>query len=139
MEFYKIAYEGQVAVIPEGGSLIAHEKTLEVKGADSVLLIMAVGTNYKMEQRVFLESDPKKKLEPYPHPHEKVSAIIENALQYSYGELLQRHTEDYRSLIERAAIDLGPRFLRILSYRIIRMASPIAIWRKCISHTADIC
>ena len=107
MEFYKIAYEGQVAVIPEGGSLIAHEKTLEVKGADSALLIMAVGTNYKMEQRVFLESDPKKKLEPYPHPHEKVSAIIESALQYSYGELLQRHTEDYRSLIERAAIDLG--------------------------------
>ena len=107
MEFYKIAYEGQVAVIPEGGSLIAGEKTISIQGADSALLIMAVGTNYKMEQRVFLEKDPKKKLEPYPHPHEKVTSILESAMGYSYEELLQRHIKDYSALIERAVIDLG--------------------------------
>ena len=107
MEFYSIKYEGQVAVIPEGGTLTAHEKMIEVKDADRVLLLMAVGTNYKMERRVFLEGDPKKKLAPYPHPHEKVTAILENAKKYSFDELLKRHTEDYISLISRAEIDLG--------------------------------
>ncbi len=107
MEFYKIAYEGRIAVISEGGAVIANEKTIDIKGADNALLIMAVGTNYKMERRVFLERDPKKKLEPYPHPHEKVTEIMDRALGYSYEELLQRHVEDYKSLIERAAIDLG--------------------------------
>ena len=107
MEFYKIKYEGQIAVIPEGGSLIQNEKTIEVKGADSVLLIMAVGTNYKMEKRVFLESDPKKKLAPYPHPHERVTSILKNAMKFSYEKLLQRHIEDYSALIARAEIDLG--------------------------------
>jgi len=107
MEFYKIQYEGQVAVIPEGGSLTANEGTLVLKDADSVLLIMAVGTNYKMERRVFLEQDPKKKLAPYPHPHERVSEIIGNARSFSYEELLQRHLADYIPLISRAEIDLG--------------------------------
>lgn len=107
MEFYKIAYEGQVAVIPEGGTVKEKEKTIEIKGADSVTLIMAIGTNYKMERRVFTERDPKKKLEPYAHPHEKVSSILENAKRYSYEALLQRHIADYHALISRAAIDLG--------------------------------
>ena len=107
MEFYKIAYEGQVLVIPEGGTMTSHEKTIDITGADSVLLLMAIGTNYKMERRVFLESDPKKKLAPYAHPHEKVTAILENAKRYSYDALLQRHIEDYQALISRAAIDLG--------------------------------
>jgi len=107
MEFYAIKYEGQVTVIPEGGTLTAREKTVEIKDADSVLLLMAVGTNYKMERRVFLEKDPKRKLAPYPHPHEKVTAILENAKKYSFDELLKRHIEDYASLISRAEIDLG--------------------------------
>lgn len=107
MEFYQIQYEGQIAVIPEGGSLISHEKTIELKDADGVVLIMAVGTNYKMERRVFLERDPKKKLAPYQHPHERVTSIREGAMKYSYGELLQRHTEDYGALISRASVDFG--------------------------------
>ena len=107
MEFYRIAYEGQVIVIPDGGTMTSREKTIDVTGADNVLLIMAIGTNYKMERRVFLESDPKKKLAPYAHPHEKVTAILENAKKYSYDALLQRHIEDYGALISRAVIDLG--------------------------------
>ena len=107
MEYYKIQYEGQVLVIAEGGETVSHEKTVEVKNADNVLILTAIGTNYQMEQRVFLERDPKKKLTPYPHPHEKVSAILENALQYSYETLLERHIEDYFSLISRAKVDFG--------------------------------
>ncbi len=107
MEFYKIQYEGQVLVLPEGGEMISHEKTVEIRNADSVLILTAIGTNYKMERRVFLERDPKKKLAPYPHPHEFVTEILEKAAAYSYEELLTRHKNDYVPLISRAEVDFG--------------------------------
>jgi len=107
MTYYGIKYEGQIAVIPEGGELVTREKSVEVKGADAATVILAVGTNYVAESRVFLESDPKKKLSPYPHPHEKVSAILADARKHSYSELLERHLADYCPIIERASIDLG--------------------------------
>ncbi len=107
MEFYNILFEGQILVIPEDGELFSHEKTVEIKNASSVLILIAVGTNYKMESRVFTEMDPKKKLLPYPHPHTHISEILENAGKFSYETLLKRHISDYTSLIERATIDLG--------------------------------
>ena len=107
MEYYGIQYEGQMTVISDDGEIIAHEKTIEVKNASSAVLIFAVGTNYKFESRVFMERDHRKKLAPYPHPHALVSKIMENALNFSYEELLKRHKKDYFSLISRAVIDLG--------------------------------
>ena len=107
MEFYNILFEGQVLVIPEDGELISHEKTVEIRNASSVLILIAVGTNYKMESRVFTERDPKKKLVPYPHPHDRISETLEKASKFSYEALLERHVTDYSSLIERASLDLG--------------------------------
>ncbi len=107
MEYYGIKYEGQVLVVNSGGEYIEHEKTVEVKGADEVLILVAVATNYRMESRVFLEKDPKKKLAPYPHPHQLVTDIIDNAKKYTYEELLLRHINDYSPLISRTSIDLG--------------------------------
>lgn len=107
MEYYQIQYEGQICVLPQGGSMTTGEQTIEVRGADSAVVLMAVGTNYRMESRVFLESDPKKKLAPYPHPHNMVSEILSAAKQFSYEELKSRHLQDYCPLIQRADIDLG--------------------------------
>ena len=107
MEYYAIQYEGQIYVSVCGGRMEAKEKTIEVKDAQSAVIIMAVGTNYKMESRVFMEKEPKNKLLPYPHPHEYVSGIINNAKKYSYEELLKRHKDDYRPILERASLDLG--------------------------------
>lgn len=107
MEYYGILFEGQIAVICEGGEVIPRENMLEVKNADSAVIIMAAGTNYKFESRVIMERKHAEKLAPYPHPHEKVSAILENAMGYSYEELLLRHKEDYFELISRACVDFG--------------------------------
>ncbi|MBQ8862325.1 MAG: glycoside hydrolase family 95 protein [Clostridia bacterium] len=107
LEYYAIQYEGQIAVLCEGGDVIARENTIEVRNADSAVLLMAVGTNYKMESRVFMERKPREKLAPYPHPHARVSEILANAQKYSYEELRERHKEDYFALISRANVDLG--------------------------------
>jgi hypothetical protein len=107
MDYYGIEYEGQISVNISGGELITHEKSIEVKSADSAIIIIAVGTNYKMESRVFMEPDPKKKLAPYAHPHEMVTEIIDKAEAREYGELLVRHLKDYGALISRAEVDFG--------------------------------
>ena len=107
MEYYAIQYEGQVLVLADGGEVVSHERTIEVKCADRVTILVAIGTNYRMEKRVFTERRPKQKLEPYPHPHDMVTAILENALQYDEHILRARHVEDYFSWISRASVDFG--------------------------------
>ena len=107
MEYYNIQYEGQILVLSEDGEILPHEKTIEIQNASSVTLLIAVGTNYKMESRIFTEREPKKKLSPYPHPHERITEIISKASKFSYETLFERHSEDYSNLIERASINLG--------------------------------
>ncbi len=107
LTYYKIQYEGQIAVLAEGGQAVAGEKGIEVRNANAATLILAVGTNYRLESRVFFEKDPKRKLAPYPHPHERVSAALEAAKALSYRQLVDRHLADYCPIIERASIDLG--------------------------------
>ncbi len=107
MHYYAIKFECQISVSAEGGEIFTCEDFVEVRGADSVVIRVAVGTNYKLESRVFLEDDPKKKLAPYEHPHKRVTAILDNALKCGYEELRARHIADYKALFERAFIDLG--------------------------------
>lgn len=107
MHYYQIFYEGQFKVLLEGGEVIAHRDTLEVKNADSALILIAVGTNYQNESRVYLEEDPKKKLEPYCHPHDKVTQILEEAAKIPYDTLKERHLKDYQALFDRAWVDFG--------------------------------
>ncbi len=107
MEYYAIQFEGLFAVLPEGGEMKAHDGMIDVIGATNATIIAAVGTNYRMESRVFTEGDPKKKLAPYPHPHENVTALIENARTLGYEELRRRHLEDYRALFGRVELSIG--------------------------------
>ena len=106
MDYYNILFEGRLKVIPSGGTITANESTIEVKNCDSALLLFTCATNYKSDSKVFLEKDPKKKLEGFEHPHKKVTEILERATELSYDELYSRHFEDYASLFERADISL---------------------------------
>jgi len=107
MEYYAIQFEGQFRVENEGGELCAHDGVIDVKGADAASIIVAVGTNYRMESRVFTEHDPRAKLAPYPHPHELVSGLIEKAAEKGYEELKKRHMEDYQALFSRVKFSVG--------------------------------
>lgn len=113
MHYYNILFEGQFRVLPQGGSLSVQTNAngehalLRVEGADSALLLIALGTNYQMESRVFLEEDRAKKLAPYPHPHEQVTAILKAACEKPYDALYRRHLTDYTQYFNRAAVDFG--------------------------------
>lgn len=112
LNYYNVQFEGQFKVIPTGGTMSADNDngdngTITVTGADSAVIYIAVGTNYELESRVFTEPDRLKKLEPYPHPHEKVTQIIENVSKKQYEEVKSAHTAEYQKYFNRVRLDLG--------------------------------
>ncbi|WP_405563355.1 glycosyl hydrolase family 95 catalytic domain-containing protein [Polaribacter sp. Asnod6-C07] len=108
MNYYKIKFEGQFKVIPIGGKMNATKKgTIRVSDADSALILIAIGTNYKLDSQIFLTDEPTKKLEGFPDPHKKVTAYLEDASAKSYNELLKNHLADYTNLYNRVNFNLG--------------------------------
>ncbi|MDQ8179567.1 glycoside hydrolase family 95 protein [Pelagicoccus sp. SDUM812005] len=104
---FNVQFEGQFKVIPQGGSMKAKGGTITVSNADSALILIAVGTNYKLDPKVFLTENESEKLDGFPHPHAKVSGYIADAAAKSYEELLANHQADYSELYDRVSIDLG--------------------------------
>ncbi|TCC88563.1 glycoside hydrolase family 95 protein [Pedobacter frigiditerrae] len=113
MEVLNILFEGQFRVIPSGGSMKAlNDETgdngrIVVTDADSAVIVVAVGTNYKLQSKIFLEHNSLKKLDGTVSPHGKVSDILEKATAKNYARLLADHKKDYINLFSRARIDLG--------------------------------
>ena len=112
MQYYNIDYEGQIKVIPIGGTIICKNDEqndhgqIEVVKADSVVILVSIGTNYQMKSSVFLEPDGSQKLKNFPHPHAKVQNNIEEASQKTYSQLLESHLKDYQTLFSRARFNL---------------------------------
>jgi len=113
MGFFNIAYEGQLKIINFGGSKQAINDAnggngkMVISNADSVVILVAVGTNYKLDSSVFTEIDPAKKIALNPSPHEKISNIIADASKKSYNALLKTHLADYHTYFNRVQLDLG--------------------------------
>ncbi len=104
---YMVTQEGQAKVKAVGGTVSVSENGICVENADEATFYFTCGTNYKMESRVFLESDPHKKLEPYADPHVEVTERLDKACEMTYDELYARHIADYRSLFDRVKLDIG--------------------------------
>ncbi|MBO9707406.1 MAG: glycoside hydrolase family 95 protein [Caulobacter sp.] len=111
MDYYGIKFEAQFKVIPQGGVMRTGEGadagSITVRGADSAVVLVALGTNYRLDPKVFLEKDPAAKLAGFPGPHDKVTATLEAAARRSFAALKARHLADYRTLYGRVAFDLG--------------------------------
>ena len=110
---YRVKYEGQFKVIPTGGTVSAATDSdgngcLQVQGADSAIVVIAVGTNYPIgDSAMFTASDKLAELAKYPHPHEKVTEIMAAASAKNYETLLANHQADYKELFGRVKVDLG--------------------------------
>lgn len=87
--------EAQLKVIPKGGELKAEGEMIHVSHADSVTLIFACGTDYKMELPAFRGEDP----------HEAVSQRIQKAAAKGYTALKEDHVKDHSGLFSR--MELG--------------------------------
>jgi alpha-L-fucosidase 2 len=92
-------YEAQMQVLVEGGSLTeGAEGELRVERADSVLILLAAGTDYLEDSTRGWRG---------PEPHAALAAQLQAAAKRPYAELLARHLADYQSLFNRFHLDLG--------------------------------
>ena len=102
---YNVRFEGQLRVFTDG-TLTAEDGALRVENAKETHFVFCCGTNYELRPEVFLERDNRKKLRDFD-PHTIVTERTDAAAAYSYEELKQRHTEDYRGLFDRVSFSLG--------------------------------
>ena len=117
LAYYNLRYEGLYKVMPVGGTMKANENgkgTITVSGADSAVILIAVGTNYRLESNTFL-ADHLQKLDPNEDPHAKVQGYLDAASAKDYETLLNDHRADYCQFFDRAAIDLGGEYLDALT------------------------
>ncbi|WP_372772907.1 glycoside hydrolase N-terminal domain-containing protein [Mangrovibacterium sp.] len=110
IEHFSVNYKGQIKVIPDGGKLSSAQNgdkaEITVSKANSVVLVIAAGTNYKLSNELFLEDVHSKKLDPESLPHEKVSSLINAAVAKGYENLKKTHLQDYQNLFSRVRLTL---------------------------------
>lgn len=90
-----LTYEARARLIASGGKREANESNLGVRGADSVIVLIAMATSYRDFQHV--DGDPAA----------LNKAALDRAATRSFNELLSRHQADHRRLFRRVQIDLG--------------------------------
>ncbi|MFC4313543.1 glycoside hydrolase N-terminal domain-containing protein [Steroidobacter flavus] len=90
-----LTYEARARLIVTGGKKQSNESSVSVRGADSVILLIAMATSYRDYQRV--DGDPAA----------LNKASLDRAAARSFNELLSRHQTDHRRLFRRVQLDLG--------------------------------
>jgi alpha-L-fucosidase 2 len=91
-------YEALVLVAVEGGKIKAEEDALVFDSCDSLTITLAAATSYVMDYARKYKGD---------HPHALVTKQVNRAAKLSWSKLLQTHVEDYQSLYNHVAVDLG--------------------------------
>ncbi|TCO19713.1 alpha-L-fucosidase 2 [Kribbella steppae] len=84
------AVEIRVHVETERGAVRSSDDTFEVAGADSAVLIVAVGTDWAGED-----------------PVRQVEALTTTAVAAGYDGILSAHVDDHAGLMRRVSLDLG--------------------------------
>ena len=107
LSHYNVCAEGRCRFFTKGGKIETLADGIRVEGADEAYAIYVHGSNYKLEPRVFLEGDPKKKLSPYPMPTETVCELLKKAAAKDYEMLLSEHKADYKELYGRVSLSFG--------------------------------
>lgn len=90
-------YESQIKVLNQGGEVRDKEDKIEVSNAESVVIIMTAGTDYKNIFPTYRGEDP----------HAGVTERLNNAVAKGYEELRKSHEADYKNLFNRVKLNLG--------------------------------
>ena len=97
-----LKFAGYLKVLADGGQISkGNDTTLSVNGADSIIIIMSVGTNYKSDATTgydYFEEGA---------PIDKVSGLVNAAVDKGYDELYREHVSDYSELFDRCVINIG--------------------------------
>jgi alpha-L-fucosidase 2 len=90
-----LTYEARARLIVTGAEQQSNDSSISVRGADSVIVLIAMATSYRDYQHV--DGDPAA----------LNKAVLARAASRPFDELLSRHQTDHRRLFRRVQIDLG--------------------------------
>jgi alpha-L-fucosidase 2 len=91
-------YEAQLQILNEGGVLTnASPGKIRFEAADSLTLILSLGTDYKADIAENWRGDD---------PHAAVTQRLDAAVEKSYSTLLARHKADFSSLFDRVTLTI---------------------------------
>ena len=91
----KLRFETRAQVIPDGGTVTHDGPVLQVRGARSVLVLLAAASSFRSP--VDVSGDPRA----------TVRAQLAAAARKSWVQLRDDHSAEHRRLFRRVAIDLG--------------------------------
>lgn len=91
-------YEARLLALHDGGSMKAAGSNLVFDACDSVTLLLAAGTDYAMDSAGKYRGS---------HPRDRLARQLKAAAAKSYDKLKAEHEQDYKSLFNRVALDLG--------------------------------
>ena len=92
-----LRFEAQVRVLATGGEVRAEGDRLRVRNADSVVLLLAAGTDYRQAWPDYRGEDPQA----------RVTAAVDAAAAKGHAALREAHLADYQRLFGRVQLDLG--------------------------------
>ncbi len=93
-----LVYEAGVIVLNDGGEVKVLENSLKFEHSNSIMLILAAGTNYLPDYSKGWRGE---------HPHRLVEKHLNEASLLSYQKLFDRHIADYQHLFKRVDLNLG--------------------------------
>ncbi|MBQ5953061.1 MAG: glycoside hydrolase N-terminal domain-containing protein [Firmicutes bacterium] len=105
MEYYNIRYAAAMSVHTDGVVQAAADG-FHIQEAREIIYFLSLGTNYRLCPEVFLEEDPKKKLQDI-NPLPELLERLEAAEKMGYEKLFERHLADYQTMFGRVKFTLG--------------------------------
>jgi len=109
---FSLNFEGQIKIINHGGKLVPNNENgsgeIRIIDADSATILIATGTNYKLNEQVFLTDSNDQKLNPAILPHNEVTKVMGLANSLGYEKLKESHLKDYQYLFSRVSLKLSP-------------------------------
>ena len=93
-----LKYEWQLLALHDGGSLQTNGTTLEFKNCNRLTLLVAAGTDYKMDYAAHYRGED---------PHARVTAQLDAAARKDFAALKAEHVRDFQALFERVTVDFG--------------------------------
>ncbi len=125
---YRLKYEIRIAVTSKGGTVRAHANGAEggftIEAADEAFVYVTLGTNYRLDSKVFLTGKAEEKLNGIDLPTAEIASRLASAKQSGWEVLKQRHQTDVARLMQRTRIDLGGRESSIASNRLLADPKP---------------
>lgn len=93
-----LQYMTRLKALAEGGEIQYTDSTLEISGADEVILYLSASTNYRLQYPDYTGRDDQSLTKKH----------LEKAIQTSYKELKKNHLNEYQSFFGRMSLDITP-------------------------------